>query len=195
MRRWPVGAVTGLGALAALGAAAPPAAALTPARTAWWNEAPLGIVVSPSPVRPDQLMVAEGTAAPQAVAAVYYAVTPASGAGTPSTISATLRMPLDTGSSVGTPAVAACPIQPAAAGWQKGGGQGGAPPAYDCSNGKAVTGQLSSDGGSLVFALTPAQEQAGSAGVFDLELIPTAPTPFQAVFDPPGNSDFTVTPP
>ena len=196
MRRWPVATVSGLGALAALGAAATAAAALTPNRTAWWNEAPLGLVVSPSPVQPDQLMVAEGTAAPQAVAAVYYAVAGSQAAGgAPAAVSATLRMPLDTGSSVGTPAVEACPIQPAAAAWHKGGGQTGTPPADDCSNGKAVAGQLSSDGTSLLFALTPAQQQAGSPGVFDLELVPAAPTPFQTVFNRPTDGDFTVTPP
>jgi hypothetical protein len=196
VRRWPVAGVTGLGALAAFGAAAVPAAALTPTRTAWWNEAPLGLVVSPSPVQPNQLMVAEGTATPQAVAAVYYSAAGSQGTGGDvASLSATLRMPLDTGSSVGTPAVEACPIQPAAAGWKKGGDQTGAPPAYDCTNGKGVAGQLSSDGASLLFTLTPAQQQAGSPGVFDLELIPASPTPFQTVFDQPGNGDFAVTAP
>ncbi|HET6811076.1 MAG TPA: hypothetical protein VFH50_08720 [Acidimicrobiales bacterium] len=195
MRRWPVAGVTGLGALAVFGAAATPAAALTPSRTAWWNEAPLGLVVSPSPVQPDQLMVAEGTASPGAVAAVYYSVADSQAAGDASSVSATLRMPLDTSSSVGTPAVEACPIQPAAAGWHKGGAQTGSPPAYDCANGKGVAGQLSSDGSSLLFTLTPAQQQAGSPGVFDLELIPASATPFQTVFDQPGNGDFTVTAP
>ena len=195
MRRWPVAGVTGLGALAVLGASATPAAALTPNRTAWWNEAPLGLVVSPSPVQSDQLMVAEGTAAPEAVAAVYYSVAGSQSGGDASSVSATLRMPLDPSSSVGTPAVEACPIQPAAAGWRKGGAQTGSPPAYDCTNGKGVGGQLSSDGASLLFTLTPDQQQTGSPGVFDLELIPASATPFQTVFNQPGNGDFTLTAP
>ena len=196
MRRWPVATVTGLGALAAFGAAASPAAALTPTRTAWWNEAPLGLVVSPSPVQPDQLMVAQGTARPEAVAAVYYSVAGSPDAGGAlMSVSATLRLPLDTSSSVGTPAIEACPIQPSAAGWQKGGAQSGTPPADDCASGKGVPGQVSSDGASVVFTLTPAQQQAGSPGVFDLELVPASQTPFQAVFNQPGADDFTMTPP
>jgi hypothetical protein len=181
------------GALAAFLTNAAPSEAQAPTRTAWWNQAPFGLVVSPSAVRSDQLLVAEGAARPDATAAVLYSLGDGSQVdASPLSVSATMKLTLDTGSSVGTPAVMACPII-ARAPWKSGGDQTGGPPAADCSNGRAVAGQLSADGASLVFALTPAQQS--SAGVFNLALVPASQVPFQAVFDRPGNDSFAVTGP
>jgi hypothetical protein len=183
------------GALAAFLVTASPSEAQAPMRTAWWNQAPLGLLVSPSTVQSDQLLVAEGAARPDATAAVLYS--PAGGSQVDMSaqpVSATMKLAVDTGSSVGTPAVMACPIDAGVA-WKDGGDQTGTPPAADCSNGRAVTGQLSADGGSLVFALTLAQQQKGAAGVFNMALVPASQVPFQTVFARPGSDSFTVTGP
>lgn len=196
MRVGTVAAITGLVGLGVLGAAGAPAGAVTPARTAWWNEAPLGLVLAATPPQPDELLVAEGAGRPDAVAAVDYSVAGTPGAGHDALgVSATLTVSLDTSSSVGTPAVLACPVVPSDAGWPAGGDQRGAPPSSDCSSGRAVAGQVSSDGASVTFPLTPAQQLAGHPGVFNLVLAPASQTPFQAVFRPPGNASFTVNPP
>ena len=185
-----------LAALGAFSAGASPADALAPARTAWWNEAPLGLVLSTTPPQPDQLLVGEGTGRPDAVAAVDYSLGGTPGAGHDLLdASATLTLSLDPTSSVGTPSVLACPVAPSAAAWRAGGDQSGAPPAADCSSGRAVSGQVSSDGTTVTFSLTPAQQLAGHPGVFNLILGPAAQTPFQAVFQPPGSAAFTVAPP
>jgi hypothetical protein len=194
-----VAGATVLGAAGGAGAAwltsAAPAGAVTPIRTAWWNEAPLGLVLAPSGVGAGQLAVGQTTGSPAAVSALDYALpadTP-----DPAASGATLTLDLDPSSSFGTAAVVACPIPPADAGWKAGGDQTGPPPVTGCAAGQAVTGQANPAGTSLTFALTAAQQDGTHPGRFDLALVPdpSASAPFEAVFNQPTASDFTAAAP
>lgn len=184
-------AVAGLGALGAGVLVAQPVTATQPQRSAWWNEAPLGLVVSPAPVAANQLAVGQETGTTTAVAALLYPLT-STQVPDPGSVAATLTVPYVSQSSVGTPAVDACPI--ARPSWGPGGDQRSSPPAFDCSGTKAVSGQLTSDSSAMVFKLGPAQLDQHAPG-FDIALVPTGSIPFQAVFNIPGADGFVVQPP
>ncbi|HZT67223.1 MAG TPA: hypothetical protein VFA11_15645 [Acidimicrobiales bacterium] len=171
------------------------AGAVTPARTAWWNEAPLGVLPLPGQVGADQLAVGQGAGGPTAVAAVLYTLS-STDSSDPGQAGATMILPINSGSSVGTAAVVACPIT-SGEGWAAGGNQpAGSTPKYSCSPGTEVKG-VSPDGNSLVFALTPAQQVAGSPGTFNLALVPdpSSSSPFQTVVNSPSGDDFSVSNP
>ena len=187
-------AAAGLGALGGVAVLAAPVTASSPQRSAWWNEAPLGLVVSPAPAQSGQLEVGQETGSTSAVAALWYSVT-STQVPDPASAAATLSVPYVSQSSVGTPSVDACPISSTASGWKAGGNQGGGTaPAYDCSGSKGAAGQLASDGSTLIFKLNAAQLD-GQNMAFDIALVPTGGTPFQAVFDVPGPNGFVVQPP
>ena len=194
-------AVRGLSAAMLLGGAyltfgPTPAGAVAPQRTAWWNEAPLGLVPLSSQVGPNELAVGQGAGGPTAVAAVEYSLSSPDSAD-PGQAGATLSLPINTGSSVGTPAVVACPVAAGSLDWKSGGDQSGASaPKYTCSPGTAVKG-ASPDGNSLVFDLTPAQQVAGAPGTFNLAIVPdpASSAPFQTVVEAPRDNDFTVSNP
>ncbi|HZU72945.1 MAG TPA: hypothetical protein VE990_09265 [Acidimicrobiales bacterium] len=169
---------------------AAPATAVVPSKTAWWNELPAGVLPGPL-VGANELAVGDSPSGPTAIAALAYQVGPDVSAD-PGSAGATLVLPLNTSSSVGTPAVEACPVSPSATGWQAGGNQSGAPPDYSCS--AAVAGQLSPDGSKVTFALSPSQQEAKSPGTFNLVIAPTSGS-FEAVFEVPPDSGFTVTNP
>jgi len=187
-------ALSGLGALGAAAVMATPVTASSPQRSGWWNLAPLGLVLSPSPTQSGRLEVGQETGSRSAVAALWYSVA-ASDVPDPASVAATLTVPYESSSSVGTPSVLACAIPSSAAGWKAGDNQpGNSAPAYDCSTGHSAAGQLASDSSSMTFKLGPAQlDQKDMA--FDVALVPTGTAPFQAEFDVPGSSGFVVQPP
>ena len=157
----------------------------------WWSEAQQ----APQPLPVDTLTqknleVGGDPTGPNAIAAVRFIV-PGTIDGEPvdpSSVSATLTLDIAPNSTVGTPAVVACPVlgswQPATAGaWS-------AHPNYNCS--PTATGTLSSDKAKMAFKLDPSFQVR--SGIYDVALVPPASNqaPFSVQFLPAGGDSLVL---
>lgn len=159
--------------------------AVGPDAQGWWSEAqqapqalPVDTVTGPN------LQVGGDPTGPNAIAAVRYVV-PGTIDGVPvdpASVPATLTLKVAANTTVGTPAVVACPVlgtwQPANAGtWST-------KPAYNCDH--SATGTLSDDKASMVFTLDPSLQ--ARSGAYDLALTAAAANqaPFSIQFLPAG---------
>jgi hypothetical protein len=192
-RTWRVAAVVALVGAYSLfsGAGAAGAATIGPDAQGWWSEAQQ----APSPLPVDtvtgpNLQVGGDPTGPNAVAAVRFIVP-----GTiddlpvdPSSVPATLTLKVAPNTTIGTPAVVACPVlgtwQPASAGtWST-------KPAYNCD--RSAAGVLSADMSTMTFKFDPSLQ--ARSGVYDVALIP-APTnqaPFSVQFLPAGGDSLAL---
>lgn len=180
-------AALGPGALAlslVLAVAAPASAsAATAVESGWWNEASVGPVNAPSATPSDQLQVSNGFSGPLAFAAVRISLP----AGTPPSDVVTLRLVVPSGSSVGTPAVSACPT---AGAWKPGADQkASAAPGYSCRSGRQADGHPGAGTESWAIPFSWAQ-----SGTLSVALVPTpgTTTPFSVTYDAPSASSISV---
>ena len=167
------------------------AATVSPDAQGWWSEAQQ----APQPLPVDtltgkNLQVGGDPTGPNAIAAVRFIV-PGTIDGEPvdpTSVSAALTLDIAPNSTVGTPAVVACPIigswQPATAGaWS-------AKPNYSCS--PSSTGTLSADKARMAFKLDPSLQ--ARSGTYDLALVPAPANqaPFSVQFLPAGGDSFAL---
>ena len=187
---WSIGLVIGLAIAQTLGFAGPAGAAtIGPDAQGWWSEAqqapqplPVDTITGPN------LQVGGDPTGPNAIAAVRFVVpgTIDDAPVDPSSVSATLTLKVAPNTTIGTPAVVACPVlgtwQPASAGaWST-------RPAYNCDRSAAAT----ASGDSMVFKLDPSLQ--ATSGRYDLALVP-APTnqaPFSVQFLPPAGDSLAL---
>ena len=185
-RRWAGAALVAVGLPLAFAA---PAAAVGPTRVAWWSEAAVAGTAVPAPMTTaGGLQVTEGVTGPESFGAVHYdlADAPAGQKGP-----TTLTLVVTPNSTVGSPALRACPTLSES--WRAGGDQPvSAAPAYDCTSG--VAGFVSADHTSVGFALPVGMRDA--RGDVDVAIVPVSGSePFQVSFDAPGTSSLTVAAP
>lgn len=148
-------------------------------QSGWWNEAAVGSVAAPSPGSSSQLQVSNGFSGPLAFAAVRISLPP----GTDPATMVTLRLAVPSGSSVGTPAVSACPTTTS---WKPGPDQpASAAPGYSCRSGRQADGRVTTGAETWVF---PASW--GSGATVSVALVPTpgTTTPFSISYTPPAGS-------
>lgn len=148
----------------------------------WWylpNQVPDAAAAPPAPpwVPSDGMYVAGAEAGPVALAAVKLV----------SDGKVTLSLNLTPNGQAGLPSVAACVVLTNWDGASSGRWEGR--PAYDCAN--EVVGQVSEDGGKMLFALDPNLHQEN--GAYNVALVPTGLVPFSATFDAPGDKSLLVT--
>src|SRR4051812_43554582 len=171
-------------------AAAASAATIGPDAQGWWSEAqqapqalPVDAVTGPN------LQVGGDPTGPNAIAAVRFVVpgTIDDAPVDPASVSGTLTLKVAPNTTLGTPAVIACPVlgtwQPANAGaWST-------RPAYNCD--RSAAGALSTDQGSMGFKLAPSW---GHGGTFDVALVPAPANqaPFSVQFLPPAADSFVL---
>jgi hypothetical protein len=166
------------------------AATIGPDAQGWWSEAqqapqqlPVDSVTGPN------LEVGGDPTGPNAIAAVRFIVpgTIDDQAVDPASVSATLTLKVAPNTTIGTPAVVACPVLgtwvPASAGaWST-------KPLYNCDH--SAAGTLSDDKASMVFKLDPSLQ---SHGTYDVALVPAPANqaPFSIQFLPAGADSLTL---
>lgn len=167
-------------------AAAPAVAATSAVQSGWWNEASAGPLAAPSTTPGNELQVSNGLQGPLAFAAVRFSVP--SGTSSSSDLSLTLDVPSGSTSTIGTPAVSACPTTGS---WKAGGDQpSSSAPGYDCTAGNEANGSVSGTSERWVF---PAAWASGST--VSVALVPTPGTqndPFSQQFDDPTSASVSV---
>ena len=189
-QRWSAALV--FGALPLLWATSPALAATTgPTAQGWWSEAQPSPPLAFSALADDNLYVGNDPMGPNAIAAVRYSV-PGSIDGKTvdvSTVAGVLTLSPAAGSTLGTPALVACPVrgawEPAMAGeWSK-------RPTFSCTT--SAAGTPTADGTAVRFSLTPALQ--ARPGVFDVAIVP-APgntSPFAIAFQRAGAGSLALT--
>lgn len=171
----------------ALLAGGPAMAAVSDVQSGWWNEASAGTVAAPSTTPSNDLQVSNGLQGPLSFAAVRFALP----SGTPASADVTLDLAVPSGSAttIGTPAVSACPTTGA---WKPGGDQpASTKPGYDCTGGNDANGVVASGGGSETWTF-PASWASG--GTVSVALVPTAgtQTPFSVEYEDPTAASVSV---
>jgi hypothetical protein len=168
-----------LGALPLAAAMTPAnAAAAGPAAQGWWSEAP---ALAVNPLADGNLHVGNDPTGPNAIAAVRYAV-PGSVDGKPvdaATVAGVLTLSAVAGSTLGTPALVACPVRGA---WESAmAGEWSKRPTFSCT--ASAAGTPTSDGTAVRFSLTPALQ--ARPGVYDLAIVPApaSTSPFAVAFE------------
>ena len=177
-----------VGALPLLWATAPAVATATgPAAQGWWSEVQSSPPLAVNALADDNLHVGNDPTGPNAIAAVRYAV-PGSIDGKSvdvSTVAGVLTLSPAAGSTLGTPALVACPWEPAMAGqWSK-------RPTFSCAT--SAAGTPTADDTAVRFSLTPAVQ--ARPGVYDLAIVP-APgnaSPFAIAFQRAGAGSLALT--
>jgi hypothetical protein len=155
-------------------------------QSGWWNKASVGPVPGPSTASSGQLEVSDGLSGPIAISAVRVGLP----SGTPTTWSLTLTLPVVPGSTVGTPAVSACPTTSA---WTAGDDQNAnTEPSYDCTSGHRVDGTV--DGTNEVWTV-PLQWALKES--LAIALVPTTgtTTPFAVAYKAPTADSVVLVPP
>jgi hypothetical protein len=173
--------------LAALVLAAQPAMAAggPTVESGWWNEASAGPVAAPSTTQSNQVQVSNGLSGPLAFAAVRVGIPTA----TPAGWSLTLRL-APTSSTVGTPAVSACPTT---SNWKPGPDQDASTaPGYSCTSGHQIDAKASGSDATWTIPVSWA-----SRGTLSVALVPTPGTssPFSVSYPAPTPESVTLAPP
>ncbi|HET6874622.1 MAG TPA: hypothetical protein VFH70_07580 [Acidimicrobiales bacterium] len=135
--------------LVPLVATSSPASADAPTKYGWWNEANLGLGVSPAPasVPSGGLYVENGFAGPVAISAMTFAVAPGAAVGKITLVIA--------GSPTITSPPVACPLSAASEGYSSAeGGPWSDRPSYSCQQAQ-VTGAVAKDGKTVSFDAGP----------------------------------------
>ena len=162
------------------------AASGTTVESGWWNEAAVGSLTTPSATPAGQLQVSNGFSGPLAFAAVRINLP----TGTPPASQVTLRLAVPSGSTVGTPAVSACPTT---SNWKPGPDQSAsAAPGYSCRSGRQADGVAQTGAESWTF---PASW--GTGGAVSVALVPTPGTtqPFSISYTAPTADSVSIGPP
>lgn len=126
-----------------------PASADGPTKYGWWNEANLGLGVSPTPasVPSGGLYVENGFAGPVAISAMTFAVAPGAAVGT-------ITLAIAGSPTITSPPVA-CPLSTASEGYSPAeGGPWSDRPSYNCQQAQ-VTGTVAKDGKTVTFDAGP----------------------------------------
>lgn len=152
-------------------------------QSGWWNEVSVGPLAGPTVTPADQLQVSFGLKGPLAFAAVRIPIP----AGTEPRASISLRLAVAAGSTVGTPAVSACPTTGK---WSPGADQkAAAAPGYSCLDDHQADGVA---GATDETWTVPVAWAAG--GAVSVALVPTQDTtvPFSISYDDPTSSSISV---